>query len=113
MKGVAFLSDLFCVLSGTTDGCTTRHMLLFCTIKMLLCGNIGVESQGTTLCTLASLFRQQELPEISSLSFSVSVVALGRLLTHVTKRFGPGRLPCGMPLATAAVAGRSPFTSTD
>ena len=53
-RSTAFLSGLFRVLSGTTDGCTARHVLLFCTIKMFRGWNFRVNGQGTSLHALAS-----------------------------------------------------------
>ena len=75
MKGVAFLSGLFCVLSGPTDGCTTWllffFILLFCTIKILRSVNFGVNDQETLLRALASTV---PLVRVSSLYSSMSVV---------------------------------------
>ena len=50
--GVAFLSGLFCVLSETTDGCTTRRIdliSLLCTITLLCGRDCGENGHWTSL----------------------------------------------------------------
>ena len=54
MRGVAFLSGLFKLLSRPTDGRTTTHVSLNCIIRSLRSGNFGVNGRGMSLLALLS-----------------------------------------------------------
>ena len=72
MKDTAFLSGLFCVLSGPTYGCTTWHVVLFCTLKCFMVGTLWGEWSRDiiTLCTCfnCSFRKGYQFNDLSSMS---------------------------------------------